>query len=264
MNYTIQSGDNLWNIVKKQYGLTNNTEIANKVNEIAKANGLKTPNSIFVGSTLKIDVETKSSQADVAVADSKGKQLDDWFISCSKSMNQTGEFDPNSPDFDFGGSEFTDAVKAKRSPDEINKIYRKKALETSNSFIKLYDNKDSADGNVDLNEYINKEINCFEKEYGPISDDNLKNDFKKTACAQFEIMDINADDKIDEKEYASYLYAMDGSNDIKSANGKITIKEYARVSEIAMDSIDKMTDSGKSFQELIKLSYTRLFGQKSV
>lgn len=36
--YTVASGDNLWNIVKKEYGLSNNTDIANKLEEVKKAN----------------------------------------------------------------------------------------------------------------------------------------------------------------------------------------------------------------------------------
>ncbi len=53
-NYTIKSGDNLWKIVRQQYGLTNNTEIANKVNQIIKANNLKHPDTIFAGNTLDL------------------------------------------------------------------------------------------------------------------------------------------------------------------------------------------------------------------
>ena len=54
-SYTIKAGDNLWNICKKQFKLTNNTDIAKKVNEIAKNNGISNPNLIFAGKELKLD-----------------------------------------------------------------------------------------------------------------------------------------------------------------------------------------------------------------
>jgi hypothetical protein len=36
--YTVQSGDNLWKIVKEQYGLSDEHEIANKLEEVKRAN----------------------------------------------------------------------------------------------------------------------------------------------------------------------------------------------------------------------------------
>src|SRR3989344_7936272 len=41
--YTVMEGDLLWNIVKSHYGLTNNQEIARKVNEIASYNAARLP-----------------------------------------------------------------------------------------------------------------------------------------------------------------------------------------------------------------------------
>ena len=38
LQYTVKQGDVLWNIVKNMYGLTDNTQIANKVNEIVSHN----------------------------------------------------------------------------------------------------------------------------------------------------------------------------------------------------------------------------------
>lgn len=53
--YTVRQGENLWNICKKQFNLSNNREIANKVNEIAAANGITNPNKIQIGQKIKID-----------------------------------------------------------------------------------------------------------------------------------------------------------------------------------------------------------------
>ena len=52
--YTVQSGDSLWTIVKKYYGFNNDTDIANKVNEIVEFNDLGNPNIIYVGENITL------------------------------------------------------------------------------------------------------------------------------------------------------------------------------------------------------------------
>lgn len=52
--YTVQSGDNLWNIVKDFYNLSDNSDIATKVDEIATYNNIENPNIIYAGIILKM------------------------------------------------------------------------------------------------------------------------------------------------------------------------------------------------------------------
>ena len=52
--YTVQSGDNLWNIVKDFYNLTDNSDIATKVDEIATYNNIENPSIIYAGQILKM------------------------------------------------------------------------------------------------------------------------------------------------------------------------------------------------------------------
>lgn len=52
--YTVQSGDNLWNIVKDFYNLTDNSVIATKVDEIATYNDIENPSIIYTGMNLKM------------------------------------------------------------------------------------------------------------------------------------------------------------------------------------------------------------------
>ena len=52
--YTVQSGDNLWNIVKDFYNLTDNSAIATKVDEIATYNNIENPSIIYAGQILKM------------------------------------------------------------------------------------------------------------------------------------------------------------------------------------------------------------------
>ena len=52
--YTVQSGDNLWNIVKDFYNLSDNNAIATKVDEIATYNDIDNPDIIYAGQILKM------------------------------------------------------------------------------------------------------------------------------------------------------------------------------------------------------------------
>lgn len=53
--YTVQSGDTLWSIVKNYYGYNNDTDIANKINEIVEFNDLSNPNLIYVGEHITLN-----------------------------------------------------------------------------------------------------------------------------------------------------------------------------------------------------------------
>lgn len=52
--YEVQCGDNLWNIVKDFYNLTDNSAIATKVDEIAAYNNIENPSIIYAGQILKM------------------------------------------------------------------------------------------------------------------------------------------------------------------------------------------------------------------
>lgn len=52
--YTVQSGDTLWNIIKEYYGFNNNTDIVDKLNEIAEFNKIGNPNLIYVGENITL------------------------------------------------------------------------------------------------------------------------------------------------------------------------------------------------------------------
>ena len=48
-SYTVQAGDNLWQIVARRYHLDDNTAIYNKMTEIAALNGIDNPSLIYPG-----------------------------------------------------------------------------------------------------------------------------------------------------------------------------------------------------------------------
>lgn len=47
--YEVQSGDNLWSIVRREYGYNNDTDIANKINQIVSYNDIENPDLIYAG-----------------------------------------------------------------------------------------------------------------------------------------------------------------------------------------------------------------------
>lgn len=121
MSYTVQSGDNLWNIAKTAYKLNENTAIANKVNEIAKANNIENIDLIFDGQTIELGNEYNSS--DKANFSAKVEEFNNW----------TNTTDPNS----------TLQYVEKGNTDE----------ETANNigeFSKQYIEHFGKDGNIDL------------------------------------------------------------------------------------------------------------------
>lgn len=54
-SYTVQAGDNLWQIVARRYQLDDNTAIYNKMIEIAELNGLDNPNLIYAGMVINFN-----------------------------------------------------------------------------------------------------------------------------------------------------------------------------------------------------------------
>ena len=60
-SYQVQSGDNLWKIVKDAFKLTDSNKINEKVKEIAELNNIKNMNSIFIGQKLNLG-QTENNQ----------------------------------------------------------------------------------------------------------------------------------------------------------------------------------------------------------
>lgn len=52
--YTVQSGDNLWNIVKDFYNLSDDSDISAKIDKIATYNDIENPSIIYAGQILKM------------------------------------------------------------------------------------------------------------------------------------------------------------------------------------------------------------------
>lgn len=246
-DYTIKSGDNLWNICKRQFKLNNNAEIAKKVNEVAKANGISNPNLIFAGKTLELGdamdkveksnptetvtqtpvtstssnpIEKKDQTApispeQVAVA----KDFDNWATNKENYEKTwkayTSGNEPETPpvaDFDFLGVDMT-----KVSADKKAETYTNGLLKFSQANI-LNANTDSDTTTLTFEEF-------FAKEKKDAEASGAKIPTEEAARQAFNNIDIDGNGKVDDKELSSTFAFMDTSkgsgNDSGKMDGKI-------------------------------------------
>lgn len=76
-DYTIKSGDCLWDIAKRQYNTSNNEEITQIVNKLLEVNDLSNSNLIHAGNTLKLpDTESIFGTGN----DASGENYGDVFV----------------------------------------------------------------------------------------------------------------------------------------------------------------------------------------
>ena len=287
-NYSIQSGDTMWSIVKDHYGLTNNTDIANKINEIAKANNIKNPDSIFAGNSLNLpddpkassvfsestkakEVKAVSSEAESAKtaetvqventstesATPKGR-LSQWAHSLADMM--IGVNEKNEPVYskepealDFAGKEFHDDVKNNGGKNALG-LYRKSALDVAKG--EIADMDANKDGTISLDEQIKGDLSEVESKYGPL-DKQTVNGLRGSSVRAHMMFDLNEDGKVDSKEYAAFTYAMDANNPEKIANGKISPQEYDKTTAYFTE---KISDEAGEFRGTMRSSYKALFG----
>lgn len=267
-NVTVQKGNTLWGIVKKEFNLTNNTDIAKKVKELAKANNLKNGgNSIFVGQTISFEDKKAASgeqqPATNAVAtnpvtkqdpvnpvqtpavETIGTKFDDWTMKIAKGEKPEA--------FDFVGSDFLKDITENKGQN-AGTIYKNGALNFAKSYINLYDKMGiNNDGKIDFNEFKAKEIADAKKAY-PDMDIPYDEEVSKKG---FTLIDQNDDGFIDEQEEAAAIAVIDKNPKTRENNGKISIDEFVDTSKaLANDSLKETMQAG------LKEAYAMFFGKK--
>lgn len=228
-NYTIKSGDNLWNIIKSQLKLNNNTEIANKVKEVAKANGISNPNLIFAGKKIELggamDTLEKTTPAETPVPTTE-----------TKTNNPTAVTNPVTQPVENTktySAEITKAVDDKVKSMDI-KTYDD-LLKLSDSKVSIFSGATQTDAQKKqayedysekllLQHYdLNKDGKVTEEEFAKIEEEDsskvltiqsIKIDERAKSLATenpdlMELYDKDKDGKISEKEYTEGLKTLD-------------------------------------------------------
>ncbi len=250
-SYTVKQNDNLWKIVKREYGLTNDKDIANKVNELAKANHMSSPNTIFVGKTINLVGKNDANTASAAGTDnakSTESVFGNWTEKCDDSTQSK-----DVKDFDIAGNDFGNAVK-KGDYKGADVIYSKKVLDTARDYIKIYDT--DGDGTISREEQIMQDKTKYEAKNGK-ADSQTAYDLSTISLRKSLFIDLNKDGKVDEKEYSAYLYAMDSNNKDEVADGKISKEEYLKTEGYTKQ---KLTQEAGNFKGRIRSCFRGLYG----
>ena len=244
-SYTIKSGENLWNIVKSQYKLSNNTEIANKVNEIAKANNIKNANMIFAGQKINLDmgltIEHEEKKKDIPATDpikmTQAQMAAKERIGYNniKSYNDLNTLAQSSVSI-FGADTKTEEQK--------NTAYQEYSQYLLNEY---YD--ENKDGKVTVEEFTNVEYK------GAFTTTNLQGQkMDNDIIAQFEqdpemlkFYDENSDGKISQEEYKKGLEKL---NLTPSNNEELNNTIAQRSSNLFARNLDINNDGTISKEEL--------------
>ncbi len=280
-NYTIQRGDTLSEIVAKKYNLKKWSEIKAAYTKIAEINKISNPNLIFAGASLNLPTsinsvfeakkpenETKDS-AEIITDETpkitvsgeenpKTSPFNDWCNECADSIadiNEKGDpvYSKDVKPFDMAGEEFTNAVKAKNF-EKVGEIYKQNALKTAKEDIALTDT--DGDRAISPEEQVERDKSETEKKYGPFDSDFL--DKMQTISLRTNLfMDLDKNRKVDEKEYAAFLYAMDSNNYKKTANGKITRDEYDKTTAYF---VKPLTEEAGTFRGTVRACFKKFFG----
>ena len=237
-NYTIQSGDNLWNIAKKQYNLKNSSEIQKAVSNITKYNNILDSNTIFAGNKIELPENFNENNT-----------IEDNYINWVKNNNTdidslcNGTYIPEDVITEREFTMFQGNITTNK--DEYLKG-------TQNFAQELYDswNNDNKEG-VILKEYEeaehkfeigNEEVLWESLGLSESTGMSYKDNFSQMAESNFNFLDLNKDKKIETKEiqsiYASYD-SIDGKTDGKFKQSALMLDD--------LDSLQIIKDIAQNF-----------------
>jgi len=190
-----------------------------------------------------VDVTSNSTQASKPnCVFTAGMTFDKWANTCAdsiKDLDSKGE-----PIFGFDVESFDMAGGS-----NAGEVHKQRALDVAASEIKIYDA--NGDGEISPTEEENYDLAEAEGKYGKF-DAATAEKLKKTSSNANIFMDLNKSEKVNQKEFAAFMDAMDLDRD-----GKITRQEYIT----ATGYFDKMqSPEAVKFRDSVGESYKRLFG----
>lgn len=294
-SYTIQNGDNLWKIVRNQYHLKTNREVANKVNELAKANHISNPNSIFAGKTIQLTEAAPQKTTTAEENPAKGKpaaakpeeneceKFDKWATDTT-AQNDKLVNDAVTEAGDFAAEHYKPEEKELRdkyTEETIAKLQQSKANLPTYSFIQKQPGQaktqitaetyksglmklandtmkledSNKDGNITFDELKQKEMADLKKAYPEIDAETLKG-LEEQVKTEFNNFDINKDGKVSVQERAT-AYAFLDQADSKdfTMDGTITQQGCAK-------GVEQLTNPQKDPHTKLETMFNFLFGKK--
>lgn len=274
MDYTINKGDCMWNIVKAQYGddVKTNADILRAVNRLAEINNIEDPNLIYTGNTLYIpsyssiftenptdeaeeaSLEPENKDEEKAASTSMYEDFSNWIKDGYDKL--TGNKRDELEMYDYVNSDISKDDEAFEEPlVEGAKNLAQSNLETS-------DIDQSGDMNYD--EYLQQEASLYNElfpndayqfndetgelmtkdyETGEYEIDSYANQFMQE---NFAALDMDESGSLNEDELAAYYMAMDASDSTKGyVDGKIQIGAMINTDLTGKDFQTRLTNAGK-------------------
>lgn len=186
-----------------------------------------------------------------------GTELDEWEDNVFDSMSATGKFSSNVKSFEILSVENyqKDSGKYALKNQNYDVAYKEHLLGISKEQIAAYDRK-HPDGKIDDFEQFEGDMARYETKHGKM-DEYAQKTMIGTSSKTNTFMDLNGDGKVDEKEYAAFLYAMDANNKEGSIDGNISADEYVKTKMLISNSKSEGTTK---FMQLMRSCYQALFG----
>ena len=222
MDYSIKSGDTLWNIAKQQYNLTSDRDIQAKIAEIAKENNITDINTIISGNSITLP-GLDSSQ------NTSGSIFSDWANSNNNYNNflNGGKVDDFQM-FDYQSLGSTPEARGEKYGQEIEKF--------AQNYINQYDS--NGDKSLDFNEFVNMQMESFEDMFGESPD--LNNELLTMFGEQFsQLSSINNEEKYINEYGIKSLLGLNQNADVDKyinkydtdGDGKLSFEEYKKYNE---------------------------------
>ncbi len=280
MEYTINKGDCMWNIVKAQYGdnVKTNADILKAVNKLAEINNISDPNLIYAGNTLNIPsydsifgTETDASETkaddtaeplnkeeEKAVSTSMYEDFSNWIKDSYNKL--TGNKRDELEMYDYVESDISKDDEAFEEP----LIEGAKNLAQSN----LEASDGDKDGVLNYDEYLQQEASLYNElfpndaykfddqtgelmtkdyETGEYKIDSYANQFMQD---NFTALDVDKSGSLEQDELAAYYMAMDASDSTKGyVDGKIQIGAMMNTDLTGKDFQTRLDNASKLLED---------------